>query len=226
MVKPTGKIGATQVSTATGQVAEVTFDHIQFPTEKSAVERHVAESFIASYAQFSGDDQFLREPQLNQENDFDLTVESNGSPAYLELMELRPAKGRYTDEQQIKLDVGKYVDWVLTEIRRKSSKYPRNLRQPLFLLLYVTHWAYLPSQSVIRLLQVELIKYRWVFNAIFLYIPLDSASGAPYWLYPTPHKVRRGIFVEELRGRTYFNLNPSFAKAIKGGAMLKIDLTK
>lgn len=210
MAKPTGVSGYFGVQV--GADGEVTggFEQVPFSEEKTAVEERIVDRFLAStnkHLASSGDRFIFSDPKGNPEADFDFTVTSANGPAYLELMEIAPLSGPYSDAPASykPYEFGKAI---LSGIMKKSARYPKKLDRDLFLLTYVTHWTFALSESVIACLRYWLGIQPTVFRAIFSYEPLDAEEGVPRWLSPVPPELLGSFDPERIRDNICLNLDP------------------
>lgn len=210
MAKPTGISGFFCAHvTADGQIVG-SFEKTPFSEDKAAVENQIVDRFIASMNKplaTSGERFCLADPQRNDENNLDFTVTTPSGPAYLELMEIAPLRGPHegAPAQYKPYEFGKAI---LLGILKKSNHYPKNIGRDIFLLLYVTHWAFALSQTAIACLRYWLKTHPTVFRAIFAYEPLDAEEGAPHWLFPVPPELIGAFNPEQVRDNVCLNLNP------------------
>jgi hypothetical protein len=93
-------------------------------------------------------------------------------------------------------------------VLEKSHRYSNDGGQPVFLLLYVTHWAFALSDKTIACLRYWLKAQPTVFRAIFTYEPLDESEGVPHWLFPVPPELIGSFEPERFRDDVCVNLNP------------------
>jgi hypothetical protein len=123
----------------------------------------------------------------NAENDFDFTVTSPLGDAFLELMEVAPlAKCEGSYEKAVPgYKAGELAATISKDIFKKSRHYKKP-KCELFLLLYLTHWAFAFGQATIQLLRYKLKNHRHAFAAVFYLAPIDNTVGLLHWLYPVP----------------------------------------
>jgi len=186
------------------------FEKTQFPEKKAAIEEHMVDRFIASmnmYLNRSRARFVLGNPVSSSENDFDFTVSTPRGPAYLEVMEIAPLIGPYgTAPSKYKsYDLAKSI---LSGVFEKSNRYPKDAGQPIFLLLYITHWAFALSDKTIACLRYWLRAQPTRFSAVFTYEPIDENEGVPHWLYPVPPELIGSFDPEQCREYVCLNLNP------------------
>ena len=210
MAKPTGTSGYFQAQMRVDGKVVGSFEAIPFSKEKTELEKHMAERFIASmnkYLETTGDRFFLADPQLNPQDDFDFTVTSPNGPAYLELMEIAPLTGPY-EQAPTEYKPYDFSEAILSGILKKSSRYPKSLGRDIYLLLYVTHWSFALSDIAIACLRYWLRVQSTVFRAVFTYEPIDAEEGAPHWLFPVPPELIGSFDPEQVRENVCLNLNP------------------
>jgi hypothetical protein len=210
MGKPTGTIGFFRAQVGSNGDVVGSFEKIAFSEEKAAVEVQMVDRFIASmniHLGKSGDRFFLENPSSNRENDFDFTVSTPHGPAYLELMEIAPLAGPYGEAPSIYKSYD-LATTILSGVLEKSNRYPKDAGRPLFLLLYVTHWAFALSDMTIACLRSWLKAQPTIFRAIFTYEPIDENEGEPHWLFPMPPELIGSFDPEQFRDNVCLNLNP------------------
>jgi hypothetical protein len=210
MGKPTGTSGFFRAQVSSNGDVVGSFEKIAFSAEKAVLELQTVDRFIASmnmHLRKSGDRFFLENPSNNRENDFDLTVSTPHGPAYLELMEIAPLAGPYgrAPSKYKPYDLAKTI---LSGVLEKSNRYPKDAGHPIFLLLYVTHWAFALSDTTIACLRYWLKTQPTLFCAIFTYEPIDESEGEPHWLFPVPPELIGSFDPEQFRDNVCLNLNP------------------
>jgi hypothetical protein len=77
----------------------------------------------------------------------------------------------------------------MSEIGKKASRYPQSLEQPLDLLIYTTHWRFLPNQTVLRFLAYNLknINSSYPFAHVWHFAILSEEEGRIDAIYPSEH---------------------------------------
>ena len=216
MAKPTGIDGFFRVQMDAQGTITGGFEQIPFSSEKSEVERQVVVNFIASMNKHlakSGDSFICWNPTQNEENDFDFTVDTHRGPAYLELMEVAPLSGPY-EKAPASYKSFEFASVILEGIKRKSERYPKRMGQDLFLLLYVTHWAFDISDLTAACLRYWTARTTHVFGAIFSYQPFDANQGAPGWIYPFPPELLGTFDPEQVRDSVCLTLDPREGRVV------------
>mgnify|MGYP006865025576 CR=1 FL=1 len=144
--KPSGIKGPLRIQVVEGGAVVSSFEQIPFSSNKADLEKGIVDKFFLSMNKGlakSGEKFLLLDPQQNEENDFDFTVTSPDGPAYLELMEIAPLQGPH-EHAPVGYRPYDFAQAIFDGIHQKSQRYPKNMIQDLYLLLYVTHWTDLP----------------------------------------------------------------------------------
>jgi hypothetical protein len=210
MSKPTGSIGPYRISYNQNGLINGSFEPIQFPKDKREIEKYIVESFISSMNNCfmkKGKKFILSNPEHNAENDFDFTVASPDGSAYLELMEIAPLSGPY-DQAPSRYKAYDFAKTILEGILQKSQHYDQKITRHLFLLLYVTHWAFILSDLTIACLQYWCDKKPTAFRAIFSYSLLDKQEGVPKWISPIPPQALGSFDPEQFKDNECIILDP------------------
>lgn len=216
MDKPSGISGFFRVQmNADGNVTGG-FHQIPYSPTKSEVERSIATNFIASANKElvkSSESFIFWNPTQNEENDFDFTVETSRGPAYLELMEVAPLAGPY-ESASARYKPYDLASAVLKGIKEKSAHYPKTMERDLFLLLYVTHWAFDLSNLTAACLRYWAARTDHVFRAIFSYEPDDEHEGRSSFIFPYPLDMLGAFDPEQVRDSECLSLDPRKGLAV------------
>jgi hypothetical protein len=175
--KLSGFSGTLTIGTAAEASIINDFQEFEFPSNKRECELLVASGFVKAAGALQ-----ITDLKQNDEDGFDFSMVADGVPADLELMEAAPLAGPF-EKAPDKYRIGDYVDRLLAEIGKKEKKYRPSSERPIYLLLYVTHTAFIPSTSTIQSLQYWLRRPPSPFAAIFLYMPILPAQNS-VCLYP------------------------------------------
>jgi len=126
-------------------------------------------------------------------------------------MEIAPLDGRRSSYDQSPNSYKPYdfAEFILNKILAKSEKYSGVSEASINLLIYITHWAFLPSESVFTLLQLWTVSKLHIFKNIVLYCPIDPSEGIASLIYPTPVRNRSNFNPEALRNNLVQNLSPT-----------------
>lgn len=209
MAKPTGTSGSFKATVDQLGSVSGSFEKITFPESKDDVEYFFASRFIDSmnkhYSAFN-ETFFLSNLTRNLENDFDFTVTSLNEPAYLELLEAAPLRGKY-ESAPSSYKPYKYAQLIFNEILKKSAKYPKTKVGDIFLLIYVTHWTFILSNTTVLCLRYWLSQQPTAFRAIFCYSLFDAEEDNPQWLSPVPPELIRDFNPEAVKENVCYNLD-------------------
>lgn len=217
-------MGPVKLAVTPDEIGAAEFQQLQFPKEKQQTEAMVASGFVACIETLPGPDgQLLKMSNLvqNDENDLDFSVTVNGVASYLELVEAAPLNGPY-EKAPSQYTVGAFAQQVLASIGDKAARYSGSRPgKPLYLLVYVTHWAFIFSDSVIQCLRYWLGMLPSPFTAIFLYKPVTPSDGASCWLYPA--EPRAGSHPDQVINSLVTNSDPRSMRDLwnnEGGSTL------
>ena len=211
MPKPSGSSGIFRVAFGHDGTVVAGFEGIAFPAEKADLELKIATAFIDSMNSRmaeSGETFFLGNPRQNVENDFDFTVACRDREADLELMEVAILRGPYETAPQ-RYKPYEFAQAVISEILKKSGHYQRSgPTRELFLLLYITHWAFLPTEATLHCLRYWLARQSHVFSAIFFFHFSSAEQGDGRWIYPYPPELIGSFDPETVRDNVGINFDP------------------
>lgn len=210
MAKPTGTSGLFRTTVDQSGTVSGAFEKIAFPESKDDVEDLFASRFIQSmnkHLATAGEKFILADPIRNVENDFDFTVTTSGGPAYLELLEAAPLTGKY-ENAPASYKPYDYAQSVLAEIQKKSAKYPKTGVRDIFLLVYVTHWTFVLSETTVACLRYWLSRQPTVFRAVFSFSLFNAEEGTPRWLSPVPPELIGDFNPEIVKENVCLNLDP------------------
>jgi len=200
--KPVGTNGPVSISEN-----EIEFQKLEYPKSKEAIEIAIVRSFadgnIPGGLQISS---FYQQDQ----NDFDFKVESNCGDLYLELMEIAPLEhlhGSYANapSEYKPYDFSKYI---FDKAMGKSTRYGGSKVPRIVLLLYITDWAFVLSDSVICLLQFWMQNQAHSFLKVFVHQPIQEGFGISHLIYPTPGVHWRKFDPESLKDNLVKNISP------------------
>jgi hypothetical protein len=217
MAKPTGITGQIKLTVGGDGSGSAEFQQLPFPADKSESEKLIAQGFVAAIATLpASQGQALKITDLvqNGENDFDFSLNVEGVPSYLELVEAAPLKGPY-EKAPGQYSVYVFAEQVLANIGGKASKYSGgNIGKPLYLLVYVTHWTFIFSDSVIQCLRYWLGSIPSPFTGVFLYKPVTLNEGLTCWLHPA--EPRPGFHPNQVVNSMVTNFDPRSMRPQKG----------
>jgi hypothetical protein len=201
----------------------VRWQKIDYEPEKSAQELVIATSFVSVLNSGYGSDWNVR--QLTEDN-FDFESFCSAERRYLELQEIViPGKKRgspYAQGEQV-IRSEKFADTVLSEICKKAVKYPSNLSQPLDLLVYNTHWRFLPNKTVLQLVAYDLGATTHPFSKVYFFTRLNPTEGRIVSLFPSGDLIQ-GFDPRAARGNRYINFDPGSGVPFKDGEKIGVRL--
>jgi hypothetical protein len=149
--KPIGESGPVRVSHSADGQTTIDWQKIEYPPEKKDQELAIATSFVSALNAAQGSEWSVTPLK---EDDFDFELKNAGEERYLELQEIViPGKKRgppYAKGEQV-IQPGKFAKTILSAITSKAIKYSSTLSRPLDLLVYATHWRFVPNRSVLPL---------------------------------------------------------------------------
>ena len=166
-----GEIGSTRITASkSGTEAKVVSAYL--PSNKEELESCFAELFVGAFNRDLpfGDAVTLSITQQNDTSDLDFLINCPVAD-HLELAELTPldtAFGRSALQTGV-LRPYDYAKWTYHKIiRHKANRYGSDVARKTLLLLYFTHWQFLPSDKMIACLQSFCIHRPVDFAGIFL----------------------------------------------------------
>lgn len=209
MRKPTGQIGPTRV-TATPAGVSSEFMPIDFGDSKVGVERRIASMFLCLAPEQNVFPHSACSLVQNEESDLDFTLISKDEKSRkLELMEIAPLEGvgGYSSASEIYRPY-EFAKEILATIQKKSRKYGPPSSAEHHLLLYVTDWKFILSESVVGLLQYWTLSESHNFNGIYLFMPMEEREGVSRLIFPTPASFWSSYDPEAYRENVVHNINP------------------
>ncbi|MBV9361973.1 MAG: hypothetical protein JO292_11345 [Betaproteobacteria bacterium] len=211
--KPTGQIGPVKVQRTTVAVTS-SWDKVHFPAEKTEIEKAIVEYFVRTMSKHGAT---ILAAQANDEANHDFTLQLPGGRTYLELTELqyRDGPGRPYDSRSQRISTFTYAEQIAGAVQRKAERYGRAGSVPIHLLLYITHWRFLPNEIAIRLAQHLLLTRPPLFENVFLLWPTDEKDATVRVLFPADNPLE-GHAADEFREHTYLNLDPAGWRVVPG----------
>ena len=204
--KPTGEIGSVSFGPSSQAPG---FAPVPFPSTKEAIERFIAIPFV----ELAKKNNLLRftvvsEPVQNPTDDFDFTLSTDTSHAYLELIEIHLRDiGEDIPSGQFVYEPYIVAERLLQRIHAKSTRYRGATSQPIILLTYVTHWQFCLADLVFWLLAYWLRQREPIFAQVWHMSILDATSIEAFLLYPTTRDLSR-FDPEKYRGNRTILPNP------------------
>ena len=176
----------------------------------------IATTFIQSINGVEGPKWELR---TLDEDDFDFEISCGEDKRYLELQEIIiPGKKRgppYAKGEQV-IEPAKFARTILSGINSKGIRYSRALAQPLDLLVYTTHWRFLPNPSVLQIVSDGLHRSTHPFNHVYYFNRLNENEGQRVDLFPG-RELLTGFNRAEAEGTAYVNFDPGSGEAFRDG---------
>jgi hypothetical protein len=211
--KPIGQTGKIRATHSEGNPI-VTWELIDFPAEKQEQELVIASAFVKQLTSSLGTCWTI---QRLRENDFDFLLHSATESRYLELQEIViPSTKKETPyasrDQAVRSK--KFSETIISEIRKKAIKYPKATTYALDLLVYVTHWRFMTSDTVRKMVAHYLKHNVHPFARVYEFSIFDEASGAIQVLFPNNEWL--GTFRPYAAGaHRYVNIDPATRLSIK-----------
>ena len=200
--------------------ASAEWQRIPIPEGKADIEKLYAQQFVAA---FNRDlplrSLVINDVRQNPENSLDFTLSTPDGDKWLELMEIAPFEYFGVPPDQAPNEYKPYdlAECLLKKIMTKSRKYRSAGPGNLFLLLYLTDWRFVPSETLIALLQYWCCRRKDSFEAIFLYMPFTATEGRLALIEPKPTEFWKAFDPELYRHNVTTNLDPSKWKISRPG---------
>jgi hypothetical protein len=221
--KPIGESGPVRVTHSGGGQTAIEWLKLRYPPQKKDQELAIATSFVSTL-NASEEEQWKLEEL--EENDFDFEVSRAVERRYLELQEIIiPGKKRgspYAGGEQI-IQPAKFAKTIIAGISSKGIKYPLRLGQPLDLLVYITHWRFLPNQAVLQLVCDDLHRIAHPFSKIYFFHRLDEANGHSTNLFPS-RDLLKTFDRAGAEARNYINFDPGSGEPYRDGDKVGVRL--
>jgi hypothetical protein len=220
--KPIGEDGAVRC-TNVGGPPKVSWQKIKYPPEKRDQEISIASAFVSAL-NIANSSTWELSPLT--ENDFDFEIISPGEKRYLELQEIViPPKKRgspYEDREQV-IRSQRFAETILSEINKKRVKYPPVLDQQLDLLIYVTHWRFLPHGVVIKLVAAGLAGLKHPFSRVYFFQRMSEVAGHFELIIPYG-ELLKGFDPRKMKHHEYINFDPASAEPFSDGKQIGVRL--
>jgi hypothetical protein len=208
-IKPVGKTGVMTV-TAGLSGGQTTFKKLDFPRTKEEIEEFIVKGFLKAAREANLLSASVSASQ-NEQNSFDFLLLFNGDgKKYMELMEIAPLehlRGTY-DSAPASYKPYDFASYIFEKVMKKSAHYG-SVNAGLILLLYITAWQFVLSQTVIALLQFWLTHTEHKFEGVYCYCPMTVDSGAAHLICPTPKEFWSGFDPEKFRNTEVLNFDLS-----------------
>jgi hypothetical protein len=214
--KPIGENGPLRFQI--GQNPTLTWNKINYPATKEEQEALIAGAFAKQRCP-AAPYQLTQLPQ----DDFDFSLEHAGCKVYLELIEITfPGKKRgspYADAEQ-KIHSGKSSKTIIEAFQRK--RYSKG-EYPIILIMYFTHWRFMPGENVKALLKHFLATDNHPYSEVILYMPITAEEGVEEKLFPVQVAKLSEPAITAAREVIYFNFDPSRAQLAQQGPTVGVQ---
>ena len=223
--KPVGLNGPVRITLGADR-SEVEFEAIDFPKAKEEIEEVIVKGFLRDAVANNFLPPVSVAPQQNAQDDFDFLLALEGQkPKELELMEVAPLehlRGSYA-EACPRYKPYDFAEYIKRKILKKAGRYRTSTGSGLLLLVYVTDWKFVLSDSVIRLLQHWMASSSHCFEAIYTYEPIDRLAGVVNVIFPSAPGV--GFNPETFRSLEVEDASPvtGYVSDGKGGIEIKFN---
>jgi hypothetical protein len=190
------------------------------PTEKSGIEARILDLTLKA-AEFMKIDLYnlVSPPVQNDENNFDFTLDTASGTEYLDLVEI-VLEGGY-DGASTSIAVGDMADQMFEQIKKKARKYGTRRRSNIHLLLYSTHWKFLPNESLISLLSLYCVRKHHGFKTVAVMMPIMDEAAVLWKCFPAALEITSNLAEHErsLRARVLTQLDPRKAQSMPDGSV-------
>jgi len=214
--KPIGESGPVRLSHNADGNTIIVWQKIEYPAEKKEQELAIATSFVSALNAAQGSNWHLTPLK---ENDFDFELKNARDDRYLELQEIViPGKKRgppYVKGEQV-IQSGKFAKTIIAGITSKAIKYSNTLSRPLDLLVYVTHWRFVPNKSVLQLVSYGVHKSSHPFSNIYFFMRLNETESQTENLFPS-RALLEGFNRNEAKSKAFLNFDPGSGESFRDG---------
>lgn len=210
--KPVGENGLIKLYVTEGIKTSKDFIKVKLPENKADIEKFFATKFLKVikikkwFKRYENAD-----ISPNQENDLDFVLKTDEGEYHLELMEIAPLdyfKTDFKNAPNLYYDYN-FAKYVFEKITSKSNKYKSIKDRPLSLLLYITDWKFLLSNTVISLLQYWLVSSNHSFTEIYYITYIDDDSNELFIIYPTEKEYFKNFDENKYKENTTYLLDPN-----------------
>lgn len=206
--KPIGVNGPVKIDVSPDS-CNIEFQQLDFPKTKEEIEAFIVRGFLRDAVANNFLPPLSVAPQQNAQDDFDFTLTIEGHETKsLELMEIAPLehlRGSYAmaPDKYKPYELAEYIE---TKVLKKSARYRSSTGSGIVLLVYVTDWHFILSESVFELLKYWLARTSHCFQAIYSYQQIDLAFGVVHVIFPSvsPSNFDPEVF----RNHEVWNANP------------------
>jgi hypothetical protein len=205
--KPTGDAGPVLISFGPHEV-RAEFQQLAFPPQKEEIEALIIRGFVRAAESLLPFRVHACTP--NKQDDFDFDLATSAGPKSVDLAEVAFLNNQEPSYKTAPASYRPYdfAQSILDLILRKSAHYGQHPATGLHLLLYITHWAFIPSESTLCLLRFWTFKRAHGFEGVYWYAPITAEEGIPFLIYPTPSEQWGTFDPERFRSSVVDNFDP------------------
>jgi hypothetical protein len=182
--KPRGINGPVRITSGADSVE---FIPNELPDAKPAIEKVIIDGSRVTQSAMGADPwSLIAEPVQLEESSFDFELPTRAGKEHLDLVEFAPLShyGGSYEKAPNKHNVGELADAYWALIKRKSAHYGASRRARVHLLVYITDFRFLPSETTFAVLEALLNRKRHDFLSVSFYSPIDTESGMFRELWP------------------------------------------
>jgi hypothetical protein len=162
---------------------------VPFPSKKEEIEKLVAHQWLAE-AQKT--DQSIRGYMQNEQDNFDLTVSTDSGDVSMDLVEFvyRDQQGCPYEGQNLAIAFSDFASQIRDTVKKKSDHYGKASGRPIYLLVYVTHWRFVPAHpDLIALAQYFIATNPTIMEKVYFLAPMPR-GGISFVLFPSHDPLR------------------------------------
>jgi len=208
-IKTSGEIGPTRVTvTPEGETAEIV--HTELPLDKEGLEQFFGSRFVTTFNETRplGPNVEITNLKQNDTSDLDFKI-TCAAADYMELAELNPRSEPFGRSalRDGKLNVYEYAKWIFHRlIKKKALSYGPAVASRTMLLVYATHWQFVPSERVIECIQSHIQVHGCTFAAVF--VLMTDGNDLRVLTPAHPFNARKLPKPSDYAGFKYWNLPP------------------
>ena len=208
--KPTGTTGSLRIAVGP-QGASGEFQKLQFPRTKEDIEQFLVNGFLKAATERKLLPPAVITASQNEQDNFDFDLKIGQRRKSLELMEVAPLENVAGSYEASPATYGQYdfAKDIFDKVLKKSERYRTSTGEGLMLLLYVTDWRFVLSETVVKLLRFWSAHQSHSFEGIYWYSPTAPDYGVAELIYPTAKKDWKTFDPEAYRDKVVINLGPA-----------------
>jgi hypothetical protein len=215
--KPTGETGPLRV-TATRDTATLDWEKTKFSSKKNEIEDAIITLFVDAMRKTGAT---IHSVERNQESDLDYRLRLPGGDIALELTEFVyvDSDGPPYESRNQSISTVCCARQLADRVLSKAARYGDS-KNPSHLLVYVTHWRFVPGDLATAIAQHFLQDQQRFFENVFLLTLLDNETAHVRLLYPVENSLDDRS-VEEFQDHSYFVFDPSGFELVAKNPSLK-----